>query len=261
MSTSNSKILEFFAQILKLETDGSNWVIFKDHFLYAVAAASLITHVDGTEVVPPLVTIGPRPLTTEQQQELDEYNLALSKWKSDEAIIKQAIATVILDSLFIEVRKKETAYLMWEAVKSQREKKSRMVTVDMRQRLQAEKCTEHGDVRAHLTKLLTMREDLASMGGSISDEDFTSIVLRSIPLSYDTYIAAITATSTLLDQTLSPTNLIDAIRDEADRRTIKNPKSKKNKQDAAFTAGQSSEKGKKGGKKSKKGIECYHTID
>ena len=86
MSTSNSKILEFFARIPKLETDGSNWVIFKDRFLYAAAAASLITHVDGTEVLPPLVTIGPRPPTTEQQQELDEYNLALSKWKSDEAI-------------------------------------------------------------------------------------------------------------------------------------------------------------------------------
>ena len=119
MSTSNSKIFDFFAPIPKLETDGSNWVIFKDCFLYAVAAASLITHVDGTEVVPPLLS--------------NSRNLmSLSKWKSDEAIIKQVIATMILDSLFIEVRKKETAYLMWEAVKSQREKKSCMVTVDMR---------------------------------------------------------------------------------------------------------------------------------
>ena len=103
-----------------------------------------------------------------------------------------------------------------------------------------------------------MHEDLASMGGSISDEDFTSIVLGSIPLPYDTYIAAITAMSTLLNQTLSPMNLIDSICDKADCHTIKNPKSKKDKQDAAFTAGQSSEKGKKGGKKSKKGIECYN---
>ena len=103
-----------------------------------------------------------------------------------------------------------------------------------------------------------MREDLALMGGSISDEDFTSIVLRSIPLSYDMYIATITAMSTLLNQTLSPTNLIDAIHDEADHCTIKNPKSKKDEQDMAFTASQSLEKGKKGGKKSKKGIECYN---
>src|SRR5277367_4131411 len=150
---------------------------------------------------------------------------------------------------------------MWEAVRNQREKKSRMVTVDLRRRLQAEKCAEQEDVRAHLNKLQAMREDLASMGGSISDEDFTSIILGSIPLSYDTYIAAITATSTLLNQTLSPTNLIDAIRDEADRRTIKNPKSKKDDQDAAFVAGQSGEKGKKssdGMKKSKKNVKCYN---
>jgi hypothetical protein len=66
-----------------LETDGSNWVIFKDCFLYAAAATSLI-------------------------------------------------ATVIPDLLFIELRKKEMAYLMWEAVKSQREKKSCMITMDMR---------------------------------------------------------------------------------------------------------------------------------
>jgi hypothetical protein len=88
-----------------------------------------------------------------------------------------------------------------------------------------------------------MREDLASMGGSISDDDFTSIILGSVPASYDTYIAAITATSSLLAQ------------------TIKSPKSKKDEQDAAFTAGQSSEKGKKGGegsKKSKKGMRCFN---
>jgi hypothetical protein len=54
------------------------------------------------------------------------------------------------------------------------------------------------------------------MGGLILDEDFTSIILGSISQSYDTYIAAITATSSLLNVTLSPTNLIDAIRDEAD---------------------------------------------
>src|SRR5277367_5895764 len=136
-----------------------------------------------------------------------------------------------------------------------------MVTVDMRRRLQAEKCAEQGDVRAHLNKLQAMREDLASMGGSISDEDFTSIILGSIPLSYDTYIAAITATSTLLNQTLSPTNLIDAIRDEADRRTIKNPKPKKDEDDAAFAAGQSTDKGRKGGggsKTAKKDMECFN---
>ena len=126
-----------------------------------------------------------------------------------------------------------------------------MVTVDMCHKLQAEKCLKSGDVHAHLNKLQVMHEDLASMGGSIPDEDFTSIVLKSIPLSYDTYIAAIMATSSLMDKTLSPTNLIDAIQNEADRHTIKNPKSKK-EEDVAFSASQPTDKGKKGGEKLKK---------
>jgi hypothetical protein len=215
MSTINSKVLEFFAKIPKLEADGSNWVIFKDRFLYAAAAASLSSHIDGTGVAPsPLAYSG--MLTEEERKKTEEYEANLFRWQSDEAIIKQAIASLISDSLFLEVRKKETARDMWEAVKSQREKKSRMVTVDMRRRLQAEKCAEKGDVHTHLNKLLALREDLASMGGSITDEDFTTIVLGSIPQSYDTYIAAITATSSLLNQTLSSTNLIDTIRDECD---------------------------------------------
>ena len=121
-----------------------------------------------------------------------------------------------------------------------------MVTVDMHSKLQSEKCNEQGDVQAHLVKLQIIQEDLASMGGLISDEDFTSIILGSILQSYDTYITAITAMSSLLNQTLSSTNLIDAICNEADQCTIKNPKPKKEGQDVAFVAGQSSDKGKKG---------------
>ena len=74
------------------------------------------------------------------------------------------------------------------------------------------------------------------------------------------YIAAITATSSLLNQTLLLTNLIDVIHDEANRHTIKNLKPKKEGSDMAFVAKESSDKGKKGGegsKKAKKG-KCYN---
>src|ERR1700678_797924 len=212
----------------------SNWVIFKDWFMFAAAAASLIDHVDGTVTVPssPVTrTTGSGALTEIQQGALDEYAAEIARWRSGEAIVRQAIASTISDSLFLEARKRESEKEMWDAVRDQREKKSRMVTVDLRGKLQAEKCPESGDITAHLYKLQAMREDLALMGGSINDEDFTSIILGSIPLSYDPYIAAITATSSLHNQSLSSTDLIDAIRDEADRRTIKNPKSKKDEHD------------------------------
>ena len=179
MSSSNSKLLEFFVHIPKLEVDGSNWVIFKDRFLFAAAAAALKGHIDGVEKPPsaPVPTTR-EPLTEVQTEKLGEYEVLRAKWEVEENILKQALASVIPDSLFIEVRKKETALLMWDAVKGQREKKSRMVTVDMRRKLQSEKCGERDDVRTHLVKLQTMRENLASMGGAILDVAWMRILPR-----------------------------------------------------------------------------------
>ena len=156
MSTTNGKLLEFFVRIPKLETDGSNWVIFKDRFVFAAATADLEKHIDGTGTAPiPLAFTpgGPTPLTADQMAEIKLYEENQLKWMMNEAVIKQAIATTIPDSLFIEVRKEVTACLMWEAVWLKREKKSHMVTVDLCRKLQAEKCPEHGDMRAHLNKL------------------------------------------------------------------------------------------------------------
>ena len=88
--------------------------------------ASLNQHIDGTGIPPLLVSIdtGTEPLTATQQKTLDDNKAEISRWQSEEAIIRQTIASTISDSLFLEVRKKVTAVGMWEAVKDQREKKS-----------------------------------------------------------------------------------------------------------------------------------------
>ena len=76
-----------------------------------------------------------------------EFFTKISRLEANKAIIRQVMASSILDSLFLEVRKKETAIGMWEAVKDQREKEFQMVTVDMHHKLQAEKCLKSGDVQ------------------------------------------------------------------------------------------------------------------
>ena len=262
MSSANGKFIDFLTKIPKLESDRSNWVIYKKRFLYAIAAAFLTAHIDGIGTAPVSIVIpeGTVTPTAAQRDSLDSYEVEMSRWESSEAIIKQTIASTISDSLFLEVSEKETAYEMWKAVKEQREKRTRMVTVDMRRKLQAEKCPESGDVRAHLYKLRAIREDLASMGDPVADRDFTSIILGSIPRSYDPYVAAVTTSYGAMDKVLTPTILIDSIRDEADRRAITSPKPKKNEQDAAYAAGQSSGKGKKDGEESKKSkkVRCYN---
>ena len=96
MSATNGKVLEFFTKIPKLEADGSNWVIFKDRFLFAAAAASLSAHIDGTGAEPTLSTGFPSiagVLSEAQKKEFDKYSSDLACWRSDEAIIRQAMAS------------------------------------------------------------------------------------------------------------------------------------------------------------------------
>ena len=60
--------------------------------------------------------------------------------------MKQQIAATILDSLFMKIRGKTTALEIWNALSREFQNKSKMVLVDLRRRLQQERCQEKGDV-------------------------------------------------------------------------------------------------------------------
>ena len=47
MSTS-TKLGDEFLRIPKLDVSGSNWVIFKERFIWALDARGIIDHIDGT---------------------------------------------------------------------------------------------------------------------------------------------------------------------------------------------------------------------
>jgi hypothetical protein len=74
---------------------------------------------------------------------------------------------------------------LWEAVVKHHQQKAQLIIVELCRKLQNEKCDEKGDVWAHLSKLRQMREDLALMGEAISDDNYHSIILGSLPMSYN----------------------------------------------------------------------------
>jgi hypothetical protein len=185
----------------------------------------------ATTATPPAV------LTPAEVAAAEAYDKELKVYKSGQAIVKQVIASTIPDALFLRVKDANTAAELWKKVAEEFEKKSRMVTVDLRRRLQDERCNEIGNVRTHLEKLQTLHTDLIGMGADPGDENFTAIILGSLPPSFDPYLSAITATSTLLGKTLSPDDLIRGLNEEADRRSLKN-KSKKGDRDTAFSVGE-----------------------
>jgi hypothetical protein len=181
-----------------------------------------------------------------------DWKADLKDWKQGEAVVKQQIAATIPDSLFMKIRDKGTALEIWVALQNDFQNKSRMVAVDLRRRLQQERCPEKGDVRAHFTKLRTMREDLAAMGHPPDDDEFYAIILGSLPSSFEPFISALNATSSVLGTVLSSDELMQAFTDEYDHRSF--GKAPKRDENAAFSAAEGS--GRKGNLKGKKKGKC-----
>ncbi|KAK0421484.1 hypothetical protein EV421DRAFT_1884193 [Armillaria borealis] len=227
--SSTAKLGEYFAKLPAYKADGMNWIFFRDRFLFAVDAAGLSDHfedvVTATEPTAPAV-VDPKNPTADETKAINEYTKKRRIWKSEQAVIKQGIASVISDSLFLKVKGEATAKAMWEKVKSEYEKKSKMVTT-------------------HLTKLQSIREDLITMGADPGDDNFVAIVLGSLPASFETYLSALTGTSTLLGKALDPDMVLQGINDEADRRKVRS--AGKGEKESAFYSGNSGKKSRKSG--------------
>ena len=59
-----------------------------------------------------------------------------------------------------------------------------------------------------------MQEELASLEMSLGEQDFSAIILGSLPKSYDQFISAVTATASVLKQELNSKDLMQTIIDK-----------------------------------------------
>jgi hypothetical protein len=159
MSSSNSKLGEDFLCIPKLAADRENWMTYTDRMQWSVDARWFLGHLDGIKKKPvdPSTLSGRRapwsPSTTDKVRELATYKTALKEWHMGEAITKQQIASMIPDSLFIQVKNLDTAQEIFTYLLNLFEKRSRIVSVALLQKLQDQKCSEKGNIREHFDKL------------------------------------------------------------------------------------------------------------
>jgi hypothetical protein len=105
MSAANSKLGEYFVRLPKCNGDGTNYVVYRYRFTFAVEAAGLEDHVDEKKSAPtPPRVVDPAKPTAAETQALANFEKASKEWISVEAIVKQGIAGTIPDSLFIKVK-------------------------------------------------------------------------------------------------------------------------------------------------------------
>ena len=215
--------------IEKLNADGSNWVSFRDRMMWALWSRGLLEHLTSTTVTANYTAIGTVNNITPQM-----------KWDNDEATAMHVIAASIPNSVFTNVKSKPNTKEVWDALKALYEGRTQMVLVKMSQQLQTTRCGEDNSVRDHFDNLANLREQLAAMGKTITDDEYASILLGSLPESYTAMLGSIAAATELSRRAVSSAIVVKIATDEYDHRTLQNGKTK----DEAFTASPQ-KKGKK----------------
>jgi hypothetical protein len=103
---------------------------------------------------------------------------------------------------------------VWAEICKIHEDKSDLMQIDLRRRLTDMRCDESDDTCNHFSGLQKLREMLAGMGTSISDADFTAIIMGSLPESYQPILSSISAAACIAKVPLTPYNLISFVSEE-----------------------------------------------
>ena len=107
----------------------------------------------------------------------------------------------------------------------------------MRRKLQEQRCAEKGDVCAHFDKMITLREELASLGHSVSSDDFCAMLLSSVPMSHESTISAMTTSARITGLDLTPEVILTTLINDYDRQQAKSgKKSSSGGEDVAYSA-------------------------
>ena len=242
---------ETIFKVPRLLADGSNWVTYRDRLRWALSARGLLGNIteDNPKPQNPIVNEpSPDPADTAAMSahaNLNRgYELRIDRWVTAEATVKQCIASTIPDSIFNWIKNKKSAKDVWDAITDIFEDWSTMVAIDLRLKLQNIKCGENEDVRTHFAKLTEMNECLASYSVTLSEHEYASILVGSLPSTYDPTLSSILAAAKLNRTTLDPDTVTSLVTDDYDRRAVKK-KGKKDEKDEAYYAGEGSKGGKK----------------
>ncbi|PIL25828.1 transcription factor [Ganoderma sinense ZZ0214-1] len=178
-------------------------------------------------------------------KKVEDAEAKVDEFEQREFATRQQIYSTISDTMLIRVKNLPSAAMVWTALVTEYEGKSEMYSNVIRTRLLNTKCPEGGNLREHLDTLWHLREQLASMGATLPDQEFSATIYQSVPESYGYLLTSLSTAARISRNLITPIDIIQALNEEYDRRTAQAPSS-----DSALAAYQPG--------KQRKDVECFN---
>jgi gag-polypeptide of LTR copia-type/Zinc knuckle len=198
------------SSVPKLDPSGLNWAIFSVQFRDAVEAKGFWGHFDGSEAC---------PVPVNEQEPTNEETANINQWKKNERSAKSLLTQKLPDSALMRVHMKPTVKARWDAISTEYTEKGAFAQTEMRAKFLGMKCPEKGNVRDFLDALRVKKEELATMGVTIDDQDYRSTIISSLPFSLANFASSqlVSARLYAASKTIAPDPLIQLIAEESDR--------------------------------------------
>src|SRR5438445_4796649 len=146
-------------QIPGLKADGSNWIMYKTRLIWALERKGLSGYLTGTNPCP----LDPQngrdaswSPTAAEQIAINQYPDKAAKWEKDNGYIKSLIGPTLPDSLLMKVFREATAKGIWDFLVAEFEGRSHIVVLELRRKLQLQRCQEKADLCAHFDHMFTL---------------------------------------------------------------------------------------------------------
>ena len=205
-----------------LEPDGRNWVMFKTRLEWALAAKNVSGHLLGSKVKPKSTPEAPVESAVSEQ------------WEKDEFVARHMLGQRLRDSTLRKIIRKSTVAEMWTTITKEFETKSDVVQANLRSKFMNLRCADKGNLRTHLDKMSELWEELASVGVAIDNKEYTSVIIKSLPKEYASFVSSLAASAHLIGKALDPDTMKTYLLEEYDNQLIFSKPEKSKEKDVAL---------------------------
>jgi hypothetical protein len=82
------------------------------------------------------------------------------------------------------------------------------------------KCEDDAAMKTHLEELMKLQAQLQGMGAGLPDDELVTVILGSLPKSYQPLVSMISMSTKMMKSPLEPMSVIDALCEKYDHLAI-----------------------------------------
>lgn len=207
MSLLSSDIPSTFLRIEMLQAH--NWLPWKRRVNAVACEKGLDGYFTGTN---------PRPVPKDPKAVTDEEKKTIATWEKEDRKAQGILILTISDSEMIHITGATSAKEMWDQLRTVKEARGVVGIMSARRQFYRIRAEEGADITSHIAELRKIQEELHLMGSAVTDTEFLTHLITSLPESWDQFTSGYFGASGTLQTGMTSHQLVALIIQEDRRR-------------------------------------------